>query len=494
MVPLDERPVCRELPAQIAALAGVITQVPPDGLAPRQRVAGDVAGTRAWLHDRAGEGSGIPPIGVVVSLEGLALGGLIPSRIGSEPLDEVLGHFDRLEKLSAPIYASVVVPRCPDTDDAAEEPDYWARHGRALHTLARTVATGREDLLRPIREAVPSAYRQDWQRRRFRQHAMALRAVEVTARGRFEALLIGVDDAAPGGLSALHASQLQSAASLLDVSERVAIRPGNDESGAVLVARAIAAYQGYAPRIGIVSGHDDLDLVPTYDHEPLSASIPAHIWACGGVPVVYHGPEHTEVDAVLVVHGPQGEGDWALSPPMHSSADRAATTVSVAQAAIEAGMPTAVADVAHPNGADPALVEELLRQEVAGELSGYAAWNTAGNAIGTACAAIVATVIGRNSGHADHRAAQDLVAHRIVEDWGWMTSVRPWLRGRTGADPGVHDEVAPDHPLLSEAGERLAALISHQLWLNRWTLDADQIALPWHRSFEVSFSLNRRST
>jgi len=61
---------------------------------------------------------------------------------------------------------------------------------------------------------------------------------------------------------------------------------------------------------------------------------------------------------------------------------------------LEAGRRVAVADCAHPNGADPALVR-ALQVVVGGEwerLSGYAGWNTAGNTIGTAVAHGLAVV------------------------------------------------------------------------------------------------------
>lgn len=480
LVPLDERPVAVTLPGQVAAVAGVEVQTPPAELLSRRRAPGDVTGQLAWLRSVGRTASG-----AVVSLEGLGLGGLIPSRIGHEPLEDVLAHWSVLDELACPVHASVVVPRAPCVDDAAEEPDYWSDHGRALHAVSAAWASG-SGVPAALAASAESA-RRDWLRRRHRQHLLAQRAVGLVAEGRVATLIVGVDDASPHSLSAMAAADLRHWVDRLEVADRVQVRPGNDECGAALVSRAVTLSRGTRPRIGVVSGSNDLDQVPSYDESPLRQSVTDQVIGCGGVPSPLSAG--ADVDGVLVVHGPQGPGDWALDPPTHTAPQRVAATIHVIRAALDLGVPVALADVAHPNGADPALIETLLSQRLLQSLAGYAAWNTAGNTLGTATATLVLTVVARAHGTYDGAAAQDLLALRVAEDWGWMTRVRPWIRAQRGSDPSAHDHIDADDPLIGSARRRLDDLLRRRPWLCDW--EVSHLRLPWDRSFEVDVRLER---
>lgn len=480
LVPLDERPVSLTLPGQVAALAGVEVQTPCEQLLPRRRAADDVAGQIEWLR-RAGQTAS----GAVVSLEGLGFGGLIPSRIGHERFADVLARWSVLEELACPVHAAVVVPRAPSIDDATEEPEYWADHGTALHAVSAAWAT--DSGVAAALANSPGSARRDWLRRRHRQYLLAHRAVGLIAEGAMQSLIVGVDDSSPLSLSALDAADLRGWVDRLEVGDRVQVRPGTDECGAVLVSRTVALSSRIRPQIGIVSGWEDLDQVPAYDESPLWRSSSDHVIGCGGIPSL--SAPTTDVDGILVIHGPQGPGDWALHTPGTSDPERIAATLRVVRASLELGAPVAVADVAHPNGADPALVEVLLSQGLLGSLSGYAAWNTAGNALGTAAATLVLTVVARTRGSYDHAAAQDLLALRVAEDWGWMTQVRPWVRAQRGTDPLRHDHIDPDDPVVDAARRRLSELLRAQPWLCDWEIS--RLRLPWDRTFEVDLHLKR---
>src|SRR5690606_13369543 len=100
----------------------------------------------------------------------------------------------------------------------------------------------------------------------------------------------------------------------------------------------------------------------------------------------------------------------------------------------EQGKPAAVADVAYSNGADRQFVKLLLRRVGLKRIMAYAAWNTAGNTLGTVVAhASVYHAVGR---HAERqrkleaaRAHLEFLLERFIEDWGYQAVVRTHMGG-----------------------------------------------------------------
>ena len=487
LLPLDERPACTALPADLASIAGAELALPDPELLPRYRDPAHHGphALGAWLLTQGQEADA-----VVVSLEGLALAGLIGSRIGNESPEVVQARWEVLREVRCPVYGSVVVPRSPAVDDAAEEPAYWAHHGRALSALSESLGFGVEST--PVAR-IPQEVRRDWTRRRLRQHLLALRAVGLVAEGTLEALVVGLDDGSATNLSAAEAVEIRSWVGRLGVQDRVQVRGGTDESAGTLVVHALARHHALSPSVSVVSAQD-LALVPTYESADVRTSAREHVLGCGGTPWEPDksggGPiDRVGPSAIVVVHGPQGPGDWALSPPRSTDPVRAAQTVDLVVRSLESGVPVSVCDVAHPNGADPLLIDALADRRVLTRLSGFAAWNTAGNSLGTAIAAAVVRVVGEHAGTFDPQAMQRFVAHRVVEDWGWMSQVRPWLRQTLALDPLRHDHVPAGTPALADAEARLAALVAATPGLDRWRLAAPGIQLPWSRTFEVDLRL-----
>ena len=474
LVPLDERPVSLELPALVAAIAGAHVVAPPVACLPSIRTAGDADGLAEWLQREAAHADA-----AVVSLEGLGFGGLIPSRIGDEPIEAVLERWAVLRRLPIPVYASAVVPRTPDSDDAFEEPAYWEQWGSRLHELSSALGTGRDTAMSPV----PVEVRTDWLSRRLRQHALGLAAIGLVADGTIDRLVIGVDDAVPGSLSSEAQEELAAWVVRLGLEERVVVGPGADETAAVLTARLIADRAGVAPRVVIgCADTDGLSRIAPYETGAVGVTAHGQLRAAGASVAGGGG----EPDGVLVLHAPQTAGDWAVAPPRSTDSEAAQRTADVVHHELHAGRAVAVADVAQPNGADPALVRALVSAGLFDRLDGFAAWNTAGNTIGTAAASLVAALAGRAAGTYDADAAERLRRLRLIEDAAYMTVARARLRRDLGSRSDRHDHISDADP----AAERLATLLNEALVelgaSDLATIDPRQVGFPWARSFEIA--------
>lgn len=481
LVPLDDRPVCRTLPGLVAAVAGARVQTPPAGLLPAQRRPGDPDGLARWLTGRRADAA-------VIALETLGLGGLIASRLRDDPVGVVLRRWEALAEGPAPVYAATVVQRTPDADDAGEEPDYWAHHGRALHAysadLHRAVG-GPRDL---PHTTVPAPIRRDFLRRRQRNHVLNQAALGLAAQGVLDTLVVGADDTAVAAVGTAEWQWLRTWTSWLEVGDRVLAHPGADEIGSVLVARALTAAAGHAPRIAVACAEPDgLDRVARYEPVPVGAGIASQAAAAGAVLV-----DRSCADAVLVVHPPQpGTADWATAPPEDTAAAPAARTADLVRRLLAEGRPVALADCALGNGADPRLVADLATDGSYARLAGFAGWNTAGNTVGSALATLVAYQVGRTAGTLDEGAARRLLAHRLVDDHVWMSYARPRLRQERGTDPTRHDHV-PDTETHAVT-DRIEQLL-HVRWrqldaVPHFALKPGSVTLPWQRSYEIDFAL-----
>ena len=516
LVPLDERPICTSLPADIARIAGLDCALPPSGLLPRIRRPGDTVALTAWLVTARESASH-----AVVSLEGLGFGGLIPSRIGHETESEVAERWSVLRQPGCPIFASTLVPRTPDSSDAMEEPDYWDPHGPALHRLSAALATGTG--VAGAQAAAPEKVRLDWITRRLRQHALALRALGLAADGTIGRLVIGIDDAAEESLSAADQRALGGWVDRCELGDRVSIQPGADEIGAVLVARACLEVRGVrAPQIGIVcSDPEALNRVAPYESSPVTETIRRQVEAAGGRAVFLgscsgSGSGHSVVDnsgarsdsgaalareaedcdAILVVHPPElpriPTADWAVAPDHHLDPRQAALTADLVTLALTFSTLVGLADVARPNGADPALIAVLDAADAWHHLGGFAAWNTAGNTVGTVAAQLVAGWAGSESGTLDAREVRLAVARRVVEDYGWMSLERDRVRTSLGSSRTRHDNVdEPDtgNLVLRDSETRLAAVLAARPGLNRMRIEPGSLTLPWQRTFEIDLRL-----
>ncbi|CAN5134368.1 DUF4127 family protein [soil metagenome] len=476
LLPLDERPVTAHLPAQIAAVAGAETIQPPAAIMPRGRAPGDCEALGTWLNDvaRTCDLS-------VISLELLGLGGLIPSRIGHEPVDEILRRWQVVRELPTPVFASAVVLRTPDADDADEEPPYYAEFGRALHATSAVLALdGQPD------KVVPHDVASDFFGRRLRNHILNLAAVGMALDGSIDHLVLGADDTATEAVGTAEQAWISRWQRWLGLDERASTYPGADEIGAVLVARALAAQiDGWTPEVAL-HAHDGLHRVAPYENVPVEATVMGQLRGLGAALAV----EPRSADLHLVVHPPATRaGDFATAPPATTDIDAAEATTRIVMDLLDRGCPVAVADCAYANGADPALVG-ALGTALGGQwdaLAGYAGWNTAGNSIGTALAHGIAKTVGELSGTLDRAAHQKLIMHRLLEDWGWMSSARAAVRRQLDSDPSRHDRVPADGSAELLATELLTERL---MWLDdRWRLSG--VAFPWSRTFEIDFGLTQ---
>ncbi|HMQ31760.1 MAG TPA: DUF4127 family protein, partial [Chloroflexaceae bacterium] len=449
LLPLDERPANTRYPAMVAAIAGAEVLLPPAVALGAGRRPADRAALGAWLAAMAPELDGL-----IVSLELLGYGGLIASRTGDEPAVEALTRLELLRQLRRtqprlPVYGFGVVTRVSNANDAVEEPEYWAEHGERLYALSQLLDRRRRgqavgDELARLEADVPATHRRDWLRRRLRNHAVNLAALGLLEDGALDLLVLSSDDTSPDGLPSAEKAWLSGWRELLGPQPALLMYPGADEVACALVARMLNERAGAAPTVAARYAPTEAAAnVAAYEDGPISVTVERQVLAAGGRAVA------GAADLWLGVNAPVARrAEW---DPAHAAEERdgrrGALEALVAEARAHMDSPdgplVAIADVAYPNGADPALIDLMLAGLDLGGLAAYGAWNTAGNTLGTTIAQGFAALL---CDSAEGRAAHELLlTHRLVEDWGYQqlvrAEVRAWLRERTGHhDPRTAEE------------------------------------------------------
>ncbi|MFQ3647443.1 MAG: DUF4127 family protein [Anaerolineae bacterium] len=495
LIPLDERPVNTRYPRMIAEIAGADVLLPPPELLPKLRQPGDPEGLFAWLSDASAHADRR-----IISAETLLYGGLIASRITDEsPMDIIqrAAHLAALPPL--PTTAFNLIMRIPDADDAIEEPAYWGQYGRRLHRLSqllhrRDLGEDVHEALRALLAAIPQEVIGDFMRRRLRNHTVNLTLLHMAADGLFDLLVLSSDDTSEYGMGTQEKGWMGMWARRLNLSEdRVLMYPGADEVGCVLLMRALLAGRCRPTFYVHYAIAEDCERVAPYEDSPIRVTVERQIRALGG----QLSDDREGADFVVAVNPPSRIGqeyDAALENFALEQARRAPFLelfVRRVRDWVETGRRVIVCDVAYPNGSDPDLIAGLLAEVDLTRLSAYGAWNTAGNTIGVALAQGVAASMAAS---AAQEAQQRFLLHRFIEDWGYQHVVRQQIRDALERETGRRD-TTPDneaatveriHAALNALLPQLGALAAG------WRIA--RVRLPWHRTFEVDFDLEKDGT
>lgn len=486
LIPPDVRPQTLAHPVQLARMAGAEIRVPPPLALPRLNEPGNTALLRDWLLDEAPRADAL-----IVCLETLTLGGMIPARRVSDPQDAVLDRLNVLEEArrlnpALRILAFGVIVRVAHDNDPLEEKPYYGEWGRELRAYStafdRHARHGEAErpALEAAREAVPVATLSDWLATRERNRTLHLEALNHVQGGVIEHLCLTLDDTTPYGLAAHDRRLLEARTDELNVWSRVDIYPGADEVPVTLLARLLRegtprVHLRYSGTLGAAAGL-------LYEDRRAGELVQAHLRASGCV----LADGRADADFILAVNTP-GERQANVQPD-HATVDTTArhlpAFVDFLRDALERGERVSLADIAYPNGAERRLWR-LMQGVPLARLAGYAAWNTAGNTLGSAIAMGALPV-------RDDCARVEALFSRLVDDALYQAEVRAQVRA------GLHEPSPFDlGEQLPRANELVADLMlprMHALWERQFShfdhrLELETPHLAWPRLFTGVFPL-----
>lgn len=489
-LPMDERPCNASFPVLLYGDALRIST--PETLGAKKKPASWPA-LKDFLRREAADADGL-----VLSMDQLLYGGLIPSRLHHLEEGEVTERLAFLRELRAAnpsltVYAYQCIMRCPGYSDSDEEPDYYADCGREIFLLGDALHRARLGLCRPeeadrFREQVPEEALRDYLDRRAFNLRFNLASLQLVQDGVIDFLVFPQDDAARYGFTAMDQEKVRKRIGELRLGTRVFMYPGADELGLVITTRMLLHFTGKRPKIYVrTAATNAVFEIPPYEDRPLGETIKYHVTAAGCRLVTCM----SEADIVLGVSFPGhgGRPDSAdQDPDQGYSVERNLIEfVYFLQDAADDGKIVSLADNAYANGSDRELLSLLDQMGLLNRLHGYSGWNTSSNTMGTAIACGVhALLFGMTPAH------RDFLALRYLEDAGYGS----WVRHRVTRD--VLPKMNYSYYFVGEQRGEVSRIIREQLeaFAREYMpsicerLEIQDVWMPWTRMFEIGMKVH----
>lgn len=423
-VPIDNRPVCYSLAKDIAAIDEDIELLTP----PREFLGDLTKSARVneildWLEN-------IPACdAMVLSLDTIAYGGLIPSRRSPDSLEEIKARLNRLKPLlkNKKVYAFSSIMRISNNNYNEEEKEYWKDWGKKIFEYSYS----------GVNDGIPRAILDDYLATRKRNFEIN----KTYLNWGLNTLIFSKDDCAPKGFNVDEAREL----------ERLGAKTktGADEIPLTLLARAIEK----EIKVFVEFTEPDYkDCISNYEDVSIEKSVQGQL-ELGGFTQVQTSEE---ADVILIVNNfIEKQGEHAMGW----------TTQPFRKTFTPPDKPYAVADVRYANGADNDFVVQILQDFPA---YGYAGWNTSANTLGSLLAGVKVKC---NAKKYSDKAFRKLQMIRLLDDWAYQANVR--INGET---PQLEDLMKPYE-------ERLTRYLEFK------PVNPITYSYPWKRSFEIEVSL-----
>ena len=423
-VPIDNRPVCYSLAKDIAAIDEDIELLTP----PREFLGDLTKSARVneildWLEN-------IPACdAMVLSLDTIAYGGLIPSRRSPDSLEEIKARLNRLKPLlkNKKVYAFSSIMRISNNNYNEEEKEYWKDWGKKIFEYSYS----------GVNDGIPQAILDDYLATRKRNFEIN----KTYLNWGLNTLIFSKDDCAPKGFNVDEAREL----------ERLGAKTktGADEIPLTLLARDIEK----EIKVFVEFTEPDYkDCISNYEDVSIEKSVQGQLELGGFTQVL----TREEADIILVVNNfVERQGEHVMGW----------TTQPFRKTFTPPDKPYAVADVRYANGADNDFVVQILQDFPA---YGYAGWNTSANTLGSLLAGVK---VKWNAKKYSDKAFRKLQMIRLLDDWAYQANVR--INGET---PQLEDLMKPYE-------ERLTRYLEFK------PVNPITYSYPWKRSFEIEVSL-----
>lgn len=425
-IPIDNRPVCYNLAKDIAAIdENIEFFIPPrEFLGDLTRSAG-VNEIIEWIEN-------IPECdAMVISLDTIAYGGLIPSRRSTDSLEDIKSRLKRLKPLlkNKKVYAFSSIMRISNNNYNEEEKEYWKDWGKKIFEYSYS----------GLNDGIPQAILDDYLATRKRNFEIN----KTYLNWGLNTLIFSKDDCAPKGFNVDEAREL----------ERLGAKTktGADEIPLTLLARAMEK----EIKVFVEFTEPDYkDCISNYEDVSIEKSVQGQL-ELGGFTQVQ---TREEADVILIVNNfIEKQGEYVMGW----------TTQPFRKTFTPPGKPYAIADVRYANGADNDFVEQFLPQIDLNNFYGYAGWNTSANTVGSLLAGVK---VRWNAGKYNEAAFKRLQIIRFLEDWAYQANVR-----------GMIENPCDIQTLMKPYEIKLAEIFGQ--------VPPIEYLYPWNRKFEVEISL-----
>ncbi len=441
-IPIDNRPVCYNLAREIASCDKSIELfLPPREFLGDLVKSANIQGLFEWLKSCPKSDA------IILSLDTIAYGGLIPSRRTMETFEEVKTRIKNLKQIlkekDSKIYAFSSIMRISNNNYNEEEKEYWKDYGKKIFEYSYSGGKHKFD--------IPEEVLEDYLNTRKRNFEINKLYLEWQKEGLFDTLIFSKDDCAEFGFNVEEAKELEKLGGKT--------KTGADEIPLTLLSRAIEkdikVFVEYTEP-------DCKELISNYEDVSIEKSVLGQLELAG----FKLAKTLEEANIILIVNNfREKQGELVMGWK---------TEGKYTGPFIPPNRPYCIADVRFANGADNNFVEQLLPQIDLDKFYGYAGWNTSANTLGSLLAGVKVRYDARKY---NEEAFKKLQLIRFLDDWAYQANVR-----------GQINEPCDISELMKPFEEKLFDVFDSSL-TPTLSLRRGSYTYPWDRKFEVEVSL-----
>jgi hypothetical protein len=273
--------------------------------------------------------------------------------------------------------------------------------------------------------------------------------------------------------------------------------PGADESGVVLLSRALTAKYNYRPKVYLkYAASRGKNIIPPLEDRPLAVTVKEQLAAAGAIRV----DNINEADYLLFVNTPSSETmkimekwDFLLNREEIIDPERSLHDfINSIEYYLQEGKKIALADTALINGADDQLMKIMASRNMLQDLSVYGGWNTSSNTIGSVIAHANTLIIAEKIGESaeDLKSKNDKILFlRYLDDWAYQYQIRAELNAQLkDYDLNYFDLKDKENEISQLAEEKMIEF--RNKYLKTFAFDFE-VSFPWNRLFEIKININK---
>jgi len=489
-IPLDERPCNYNFPSEI--FKDNINLIVPDiNIMGQKKQPAEHLKLKDFLVKETKDA-----FGLVLSIDTLLYGGIVPSRLHYMKLDEIKERLSILKEIknnnpSLKIYAFQLIMRCPQYNSSDEEPPYYKDHGRNIYLSGyyqnkqELGIITNEELEYARKVKVDDEFLNDFLNRRNINRLMNIETLDFLEAGIIDFLIIPQDDASEYSFTASDQEKIRKVIKDKKLFLKAYMYPGADEVGCTLVARMYNHYLGKKPTVFIkYPSASTATVIPCLEDRYLDTTIKYQIIAAGGIVV----PSLVDADIVLIALS--GATKMVSGPNNISTRDvdvlcNLPEIFEFAINAVNNNYPVMIADLIYLNGGSYDVLSYIDLSNLTLHLASYSGWNTSSNSLGTTIAQGLNYLYnGKTKSHLE------FLIKRYVEDIGYCSYTREKV---TNLLPKYN----MDYFNVEEKDGIASNLVSNHLdqFRNKYLHNIkdlfviSDVNLPWKRMFEVDFKI-----
>ena len=460
IIPIDNRPICYDIINDILAIDKNINVSMPD-----IKLLGDLK-KGAFVDELLKFLENSSSIDyLIICLDTLAYGGLIPSRRCEDSFFEIKERIEKFKEIALKKAGKILgfssIMRISNNNINEEEKDYWSTYGKKIFDYSYNLHKNEVEKTNfEIKNDIPKEILDDYLKTRSRNFEINKLYLSWAKEGFFDTLIFSKDDCAPYGFNVKEALELEKLVKKDNLSN-VKIKTGADEIPLSLISRALCKKNKLKIN-PIFLQEKSKNLISKYEDISIENCVLSQI-KMTGCEVNYSNP-----DLNFIINNFKNEqGDHVLGDVIKSF-----------QGEFPNYKKYFIADVNNANGADRGLIEELFKQS-SDELFSYCGYNTSANTIGASLLIAIVKFLALKNDSFNEQAFKKIMFIRFLDDWAYQALNRKSVQVSSDFKKALEEKIDE----LNICAEKISKFLNYYPKKVKYSL-------PWDRSFEIRIEIS----